>query len=86
LFTGDAIAADEAQAIGLIHQRAPEALLAARHLAARIAANAPQAVRGLKRGLNAEPGGDARFDAAFAGPELREGLAAFHSRRPPEFP
>ncbi|MGN7159698.1 enoyl-CoA hydratase/isomerase family protein [Sphingomonas sp. SAFR-052] len=86
LFTGDAIAADEAQAIGLIHHRAPAALPFAQALAARIAANAPQAVRGLKRILNAEPGGEARFDAAFAGPELCEGLAAFQSRRPPEFP
>ncbi len=86
LFTGDAVTADEAQAIGLIHHRAPEALPLARAIAARIAANAPQAVRGLKRSLAAEPGGEARFDAAFAGPELREGLAAFQSRRPPEFP
>lgn len=86
LFTGDTIAADEAHSIGLIHHRVPAALPLARILAARIAGNAPQAVRGLKRILNAEPGGDARFDAAFAGPELREGLAAFQSRRPPEFP
>ncbi|KQM12827.1 enoyl-CoA hydratase [Sphingomonas sp. Leaf24] len=86
LFTGDAIAADEALAIGLIHHRAPAALPLAMQLATRIAANAPQAVRGLKRSLDAEPGGEARFDAAFAGPELREGLAAFQSRRPPEFP
>lgn len=86
LFTGDAITADEALGIGLIHHRAPEARSLAADVAARIAANAPQAVRGLKRMLNAEPGGEARFDAAFAGPELREGLAAFQSRRPPEFP
>lgn len=86
LFTGDAIAANEALAIGLVHHRTPDALPFATDLAARIAANAPQAVRGLKRMLNAEPGGEARFDAAFAGPELREGLAAFQSRRPPEFP
>ncbi|KQM41481.1 enoyl-CoA hydratase/isomerase family protein [Sphingomonas sp. Leaf10] len=86
LFTGDAITADEALGIGLIHYRTPAALPFAQTLAARIAANASQAVRGLKRMLNAEPGGEARFDAAFAGPELREGLAAFQSRRPPEFP
>ena len=86
LFTGDAITADEAQAIGLTHHRTAEALTFALDLATRIAANAPQAVRGLKRILDAEPGGKARFDAAFAGPELREGLAAFQSRRPPEFP
>ncbi|KQN70899.1 enoyl-CoA hydratase/isomerase family protein [Sphingomonas sp. Leaf62] len=86
LFTGDAIAADEAEAIGLIHHRAPAALPLAMQFANRIAANAPQAVRSLKRSLDAEPGGEARFDAAFAGPELREGFAAFQSRRPPEFP
>lgn len=86
LFTGDAVAADEAQAIGLTQCRAPEALPVARALADRIAANAPRAVRGLKRMLNADPGGEARFDAAFAGDELCEGLAAFHSRRRPTFP
>lgn len=85
LYTGDAIDADEARAIGLIHHRAKEALSAARDLAARIAAKAPAAVRGLKLAIDGAPGGEARFDAAFGTTELAEGLAAFRDRRPPEF-
>lgn len=81
LFTGDTIDADEALSIGLAHLRGGSASA----LAARIAANAPGAVRGLKLALDAVPGGEARFDAAFAGTELAEGLAAFRDRRPPEF-
>jgi len=85
LYTGDAIDADQAQAIGLVHHRADNALAAAKDLAARIAANAPGAVRGLKLAIDGVPGGDARFDAVFDGGELGEGLAAFRDRRPPEF-
>ncbi|KQM66715.1 MULTISPECIES: enoyl-CoA hydratase/isomerase family protein [unclassified Sphingomonas] len=85
LYTGDAIDADEAVAIGLAHRRSDSALAAAQALAARIAANAPGAVRGLKLAIDGVPGGEARFDAAFGDAELVEGLAAFHDRRPPEF-
>ncbi|WP_242415427.1 enoyl-CoA hydratase/isomerase family protein [Sphingomonas panni] len=81
LFTGDTIDADEAYAIGLAHHRCDDALA----IANRIAANAPDVVRALKLAIDAVPGGEERFDAAFGGPELIEGLAAFHDRRPPEF-
>lgn len=81
LFTGDTIDADEALAIGLAQHRGDDALA----LAQRIAANAPDAVRGLKLAIDAVPGGAERFDAAFGGAELDEGLAAFRERRPPEF-
>ncbi|WP_294323214.1 enoyl-CoA hydratase/isomerase family protein [uncultured Sphingomonas sp.] len=81
LYTGDAIDADEAFTIGLVHRRGGDA----HALAARIAANAPGAVRGLKLAIDAIPGGEARFDAAFGGAELAEGLAAFRDRRLPEF-
>lgn len=85
LYSGDAIDADAALAIGLVQQRSSDPVAAARALAERIAANAPRAVRGLKQVIDGLPGGDARFDAAFAGPELCEGLAAFRERRPPVF-
>ncbi|MEH3039612.1 MAG: enoyl-CoA hydratase/isomerase family protein [Sphingomonas paucimobilis] len=85
LYTGDAIDADEARAIGLAHRRADDALAAGKSLAARIATNAPGAVRGLKLAIDGAPGGEARFDAAFGGDELGEGLAAFRDRRPPEY-
>ena len=81
LYTGDTIDADEALAIGLVHRRGDDA----QALAARIAANAPGAVRSLKLAIDGVTGGEARFDAAFAGAELDEGLAAFRDRRPPEF-
>ncbi|MCZ3249368.1 hypothetical protein NYZ51_19545, partial [Acinetobacter baumannii] len=72
LYTGDAIDADEARALGLAHHRAVDALSAAQALAARIAANAPAANRGLKRALDGAPGGETRFDAAFDSVELGE--------------
>ncbi len=85
LYSGDTIDADTALSIGLVHQRSVDPLAAARALAQLIAANARQAVRGLKQAIDGIPGGEARFDAAFAGDELREGLVAFRERRPPVF-
>lgn len=81
LYTGDAIDADQALAIGLVHRRGGDA----QALAARIAANAPGAIRGLKLAIDGASGGEAGFDAAFGSAELNEGLAAFRDRRPPEF-
>lgn len=87
LFTGEAVDADSAAAMGLVERRAPDAGTAAMALARRIAENAPNAVRQLKQAL-ARPDDadlDTAFDAAFGGPELAEGLAAFQARRQPVF-
>ncbi|MGN5374337.1 hypothetical protein [Sphingomonas hankookensis] len=68
-----------------MQQRSGDPLAQARALAQRIAANAPRAVRGLKQAIDRVPHGEERFDAAFGGAELAEGLAAFRERRPPVF-
>lgn len=82
LFSGDRIDADAAFRIGLVERRASEAAAAALDLAVRIADNAPQAVRLLKRSLTGTEGGlDTAFDDAFGGIELAEGLRAFQERR-----
>ena len=86
-FTGDAISADEALACGLVSQvvASEDLLPAARRLAARIAANPPQAVRATKRlmregrsaGLDAMLRLSAHAQAiAHATPEHRQALAA----------
>lgn len=87
LFTGGALDAAEALRIGLVELTAPNAEVAARELAARIAANAPGAVCLLKRTL-ASPADDtldATFEAMFGSAEFAEGLAAFQARRKPVF-
>ncbi|WP_066716635.1 enoyl-CoA hydratase/isomerase family protein [Sphingomonas pituitosa] len=88
LFTGETIDADAAAGINLVERRAPQAAPAALTLAQRIAENAPNAVRQLKRALHhpADTALDAAFEAAFGGTELAEGLAAFQGRRRPVFP
>ena len=85
LYSGDTIDADAALAIGLVQERSGDPLAAAQAMAQRFAANARQAVRGLKQAIDGVPHGEARFDAAFGGTELQEGLAAFCERRPPVF-
>ncbi len=81
LFTAAAIDADEACRIGLADLRAADAMAAARALAAGIAANAPGAVRLLKRTLADPANADAGFDAAFGVREFVERLAAFRDRK-----
>jgi enoyl-CoA hydratase/carnithine racemase len=96
LFTGDAVSADEALAIGLVSRVVPhgELLQAVRTLAVRIAANPPLAVRHLKEGLrrtvhgsHAETGEwvSATLGKLFRTEDHREGVRAFLEKRTPAF-
>lgn len=79
LFSGARIEADEAARIWLAHRRVAHAQPAAHELANAIAANAPEAVRSLKRVLR-DPAGaahDAAFDDAFGSDAFRNRLDAF---------
>lgn len=82
LFTAQPIPADEAAKLGLAELRAPDASIAADACARTIAANAPDALRLLKRTLAdpEDPALDTRFDAAFAGKAFAKRLAAFQDR------
>ncbi|QIG80340.1 enoyl-CoA hydratase/isomerase family protein [Stakelama tenebrarum] len=87
LYTCEIIDGIDAERIGLVELRADEALSLARAFADRIAANAPGAVRLLKRTL-ADPSQRARdddFEASFGGEEFGEGLTAFRERRRPSY-
>jgi len=87
LFTGEIVDAGDALDMGLVELRWEDPEPLARAFADRIAANAPQAMRLLKRTL-ADPGNpalDAEFDACFAAPEFAEGRAAFAERRRPSY-
>jgi enoyl-CoA hydratase len=83
LFTGDRLAPDESNRIGLVDLRYRKAIDTASELAAAIAGNAPQAVRLLKRTIRGGKGLDQAFDDAFGGAEFAEGIAAFRERRKP---
>ena len=86
LFTGEILDAGDALAMGLVELRWEEAEPLARAFADRIAANAPGAIRLLKRTL-ADSGAadlDAAFEDRFGEAEFAEGLAAFRERRRPE--
>jgi enoyl-CoA hydratase/carnithine racemase len=96
LFSGRRIDADEAFRIGLVDRLAsPEAVESeAASMALQIAANAPLAVRAVKRALSESEGlphDDARqrvnlLRAALDGSEdYEEGLTAFAERRAPRF-
>lgn len=96
LYTGRNVPAGEALRIGLVDRLVPAdgVLPAARELADAIAANAPLAVRAVKRALNESvglAGPDAhRVVARHRRPldatsDYAEGLAAFSERRRPEF-
>lgn len=96
LFTGDVITAEEALRIGLVSEVVAHADLMARAgaLAARIAANAPLALRYMKEGLRRTAYGDPREIGAWAIETIRalmetddhrEGVAAFMEKREPVF-
>ena len=96
LFTGRRITADDAFRLGLVDRLVPaEAVIeVATELADSIAANAPLAVRAVKRALEESPGtrpDEARravnaLRAALDGTaDYEEGLAAFAARRSPRF-
>jgi methylglutaconyl-CoA hydratase len=96
LFTGRQVTAQEAFRLGLVDRLAPanSVLEAAADLAAAIAANAPLAVRAVKRAVaesHSMPPADARgavnaLRAALDNTDdYEEGLAAFAERRPPRF-
>jgi enoyl-CoA hydratase/3-hydroxyacyl-CoA dehydrogenase len=91
--TGDAIAADEAYALGLATRVAPdhELLDTALAWARKLAGQAPLAVEQIKRvsaagdidvGIEAEKGG---FATVFGSEDAREGISAFLQRRTPRF-
>ena len=88
LFTGEIVDAADAHDMGLVELRWEEPEPLARAFADRIAANAPGAMKLLKRTLRdpSDPALDAAFDACFTGPEFAEGVAAFRERRRPSFP
>lgn len=96
LYSSRVIRGEEAEAMGLVSRAVEreEVLPAARALAGEIAANAPIAVRGVKRSL--EGALDATLDEqlareaeeqarCFASSDVREGLAAARDRRDPVF-
>ena len=96
LLTGDTIDGERAFQLGLATRLAPVETLAAeaQRIGERIAANAPLAVREMKRLLrrtaaSAALGGDVQFDEArrriSQSDDVREGLEAFLGRRTPVF-
>lgn len=92
--TADRIDATEMLRIGYLTEIVPREGLDARvwDLAATLAANAPEAVRGMKRTINDIARGSFDRQAAarrhresLAGEEIAEGLRAYAEKRPPHF-
>ena len=97
LYAGGAISADEARRLGFVQRVVPDDGLLAETLdyARRLAReSSPESLRTMKRALFVDAAGDFPtayrrsvddMDAALRHPDLKEGLAAFRDRRPPDF-
>lgn len=95
LFSGRALDATEALAIGLVDRLCPDDVLdpAVAEYAGRLADLAPGALATVKATINAltappnDPGGrvQALFDARFSSAEFAEGTRAFLEKRPPRY-
>ncbi len=97
VLTGRRVEIEEAERLGLVDRRVPagEARPAAMELAQRIAANSPVGVRAAKRALRTGAGVDLAAgleieDAAWRtvafSADRKEGIAAFNSKRTPDWP
>jgi enoyl-CoA hydratase/carnithine racemase len=92
--TAERIGAVEMLGIGYLTALAPAERFDAEvdRLAAVLAANAPVAMRGMKRTINElargrldEEAADRRHRDSMRGVEIKEGIAAFAEKRPPKF-
>src|SRR3954454_225364 len=92
--TAERIGAAEMLRTGYLTATAPTEALDEEvdRLAAVLAANAPVAMRGMKRAINEfargrldEEGADRRHRESMRSAEIREGIAAFAEKRPPKF-
>jgi enoyl-CoA hydratase/carnithine racemase len=94
LFTGGLLDSAEAHRIGLVDIVADDLAAAVGELTAAIAAASPYSQRASKAVIRRildgatddDAGSQAAFDAAFEGPDFREGVAAFLAKRKPSFP
>ncbi len=92
MLTGEPFDAEQALEIGLVSHVADDVAATVEMLCAGIAAGAPRAVAATKRILHQVGRMDrddafaamrAQSDELFAGPDAREGMAAFREKRPP---
>ena len=91
---GKSLAAEDAAAAALVDEvlPGPDVLPAALLLARRLAKSPPRAFAEIKARMNAQAADEAlwkrsldEFDALFAGPEAREGVAALRAKRRPRW-
>jgi enoyl-CoA hydratase/carnithine racemase len=97
LYSGGPISAEEARRLGFVQQVFPDddVLPATVDYARRLAReSSPESLRTMKRALFVDAAGDLDsayrrsvddMEAALRHPDLKEGLAAFKERRPPDF-